>query len=53
MELLTVPEVPNGDGPPNAPSPSSTDASDAEPASRTVEVEDDVTLTGKVSVWEF
>ena len=38
----------------NAPSPSSTDVSNAAPASeRPVEQEDDVTLTGKVSVWEF
>ena len=38
----------------DAPSPSSTQRSDAEvPPVRAVEVEDDVTLTGKVSVWEF
>ena len=48
------PDKLNGDGSPNAPSPSSTDASDAAPASeRSVEQEHDITLTGKVSVWEF
>ena len=53
-DVSAAPDKPNGDGPPNASSPSSTDASDAEPASvRPVAIEDDVTLTGKVSVWEF
>ena len=45
---------PNGTDAPNAPSPSSTERSDAEPAAaRAGTIEDDVTLTGKVSVWEF
>ena len=38
----------------NAPSPSSTDRQNAAAAAaRSVGIEDDVTLTGKVSVWEF
>ena len=41
-------------GPTPAPSPSATDEQEAGPASaRTVGFEDDTTLTGKVSVWEF
>ena len=44
----------NGNGSPNTPSPSSTERSDAEPAAaRASAIGDDVTLTGKVSVWEF